>query len=76
MDAGDGEPVWGLGGRKGRQGSAGRSRGRSRILGNGGDIRTSLPQDLEVLGGLVVLLVELGSIWEAREEADEREKYG
>lgn len=75
MDASDGacvgEPVWGLGRRKGWQGSAGwrrrRNHRRSRILGHGGGIRTRLAQDLKVLGCLVVLLVELGSIWEARE---------
>lgn len=78
MDAGDGarvgEPVWGLGGRKGWQGSAGwrrrRFQGRSRILGHGGAIGTCLAQDLKVLGCLVVLLVELGSIWEEEVEGE------
>lgn len=74
-----GEPVWGLGGRKGWQGSAGwrrrrrRRQGRSRTLGHGGAIRTCLAQDLKVLGCLVVLLVELGSIWGAQEEEVEGE---
>lgn len=78
LDAADGacvgEPVLGvgLGGRKGGQGPAGRrgrrSRGTSDVLRDGGAIGAGLAQDLKVLGCFVVLLVELGSIWEARGE--------
>lgn len=63
--------VWGLGGRKWWQGSAGwqrrRSWGRGGVFSHRRDIRKSLAQDLKVLGCLVVLLVELGSICDVQE---------
>lgn len=78
MDAGDGALVGqGLGVldrlRQGwKRSASGRGR-RSGGLGglpanNRDDIRAGLTQDLKVLGGLAVLLVELGSIWGGRWE--------
>lgn len=53
---------------KGPAGGRGRrGRGGGRLAGEGDRVGAGLAQDLEVLGGLAVLLVELGSsIWRGR----------
>lgn len=54
--------------RKGPPGGRGRrGGGGSRLPGEGDRVRASLAQDLKVLGGFAVLLVELGSIWRGGE---------
>lgn len=58
--------------REGPSGGRGRrGRGGGRLPASGDRIGASLAQDLKVLGGFAVLLVELGCIWWGKGEAYE-----
>ena len=82
FDTGDGAPVaQGVRVRDSRErrerSAGGRRRGQGRrggSLAHGHNIGASLAQDLKVLGGLAVLLVELSGIWEKEEEKRGRNK--